>query len=347
MPVRTAVLIPCLNERMTVAKVIGDFRAVLPDAAIYVIDNASTDDTAAIAKSAGATVISEPRRGKGYAMRTAFRRVEADIYVMVDGDDTYPASEAPKLMAPVLADRADMVVGSRIARGTRSEFNPLNRLGNRVFLWLLRFLLRVQITDLLSGYRAMSRELVKGLPIVATNFEIEAELTIKAVERDYRVVEVPVDLRRRPDGSFSKIRRFRDGYAILRTILLLFRDYRPMSFFGWIGVGFILVGMIPGAVVVAEFLRTGLVPRLPSAVLAVALVLTGMLSIAVGLVLSAVSRRFHELETRMEMIAADQPGARSDGGPAAASRGVAAPVAAVEGPGAGANPEVAGAAAER
>jgi glycosyltransferase involved in cell wall biosynthesis len=300
--VRIAVLIPCLNEALTIGRVIAAFRQASPAAAIYVIDNGSTDDTAAIARSAGVTVITETRRGKGYAMRKAFRKVDADVYVMVDGDDTYPAESIGALLAPVLADQADMVVGTRIAAGTKSEFHPLNRLGNRAFLWLLHFLLRAQVTDLLSGYRALSRQVVKSLPILATNFEIEAELTIKALERDYRVVEVPVSLRSRPDGSFSKIRRFRDGYAILRTILLLFRDYRPLAFFGWIGVAMILLGMIPGTVVIVEFFETGLVPRFPSAILAVALVLSGLLSIAVGLVLSAVSRRFRDLEARLDML---------------------------------------------
>lgn len=302
MAVRIAILIPCLNEEITIGKVIDDFRAVAPDAGIYVIDNGSTDATAAIAGARGATVIPQPRRGKGYAVRSAFRSVDADVYVMVDGDDTYPADALPDLVAPVIANKADMVVGSRVARGTQSDFNPLNRLGNRLFPWLLRVLLRVRITDLLSGYRALSRDLVKGLPISATSFEIEAELTIKAIDRDFRVVEVPVNLRRRPEGSFSKIRLMHDGYRILSTILLLFRDYRPLSFFGWLGVFFIVLGTIPGTIVIAEFLETGLVPRFPSAILATALVLTGMLSIAVGLVLSAVSRRFQELDRRLEML---------------------------------------------
>jgi len=300
---RIAVIVPCLNEAPTVAKVVEDFRRALPAAEIYVIDNGSTDGTADIAAAHGARVLVETRRGKGFAVRTAFRRIDADVYVMVDGDDTYPAESVGALLEPVLAGRADMVVGSRTMAGTASQFRPLNRVGNRLFPALLRFLLRVKLTDILSGFRAMSRDFVQGVPITARDFEIEAELTVKAVERSYRIVEVPIDLRSRPQGSSSKLRLFRDGRRILWTIVLLFRDYRPMAFFGGLGFALMLVGLIPGVVVITEFIETGLVPRFPSAILAVALELAGMLSIAVGLVLSAVSRRFQELEAKVEMLA--------------------------------------------
>jgi glycosyltransferase involved in cell wall biosynthesis len=301
-PVDVAVFVPCLNEALTIRKVVEDFRRALPDATVYVIDNGSTDDTAAIAEAAGAVVMHETRRGKGFAVRTALREIDAEVYVMVDGDDTYPAEAIPGLLTPVVTGRADMVVGSRVMAGTESEFRPLNRVGNILFPWLLRLLLRVRITDLLSGYRVMSRQLVKNLPIAARDFEVEAELTIKALERHYRVVELPVNLRARPEGSFSKIRVMRDGRRILWTIILLFRDYRPMSFFGGLGLLFLVLSLIPGIVVIVEFLDTGLVLRLPSAVLAAALALAGLLSIAVGLVLSAVIRRFQELENRLEML---------------------------------------------
>ena len=299
---RIAVLVPCLNEALTVAKVVDDFRLALPQAAIYVIDNGSTDGTPEIAAARGAQVLYETRRGKGFAMRTAFRRIEADIYVMVDGDDTYPAESIHALLEPVVAGKADMTIGSRTMAGTSSDFKHLNRLGNRILPWLLRFLLRVRVTDLLSGYRVMTRDLVKSLPIAARDFEIEAELTVKSVERSFRLIEVPIDLRARPEGSFSKIRIFRDGRRIAWTILLLFRDYRPMAFFGGLGLALMLVGLIPGLVVITEFIKTGLVPRFPSAILAVALELAGVLSIAVGLVLSAVSRRFQEIEIKLDML---------------------------------------------
>jgi len=299
---RVAVIVPCLNEAPTVAKVVEDFQLVLPAAAIYVIDNGSTDGTAEIAVASGAQVLFERRRGKGYAVRTAFRQIDADVYVTVDGDDTYPAESVGDLLEPVLAGRADMSVGSRTMAGTSSQFRRLNRLGNRLFPALLRLLLRVKLTDILSGFRVMSRDFVQGVPITARDFEIEAELTVKAVERGYRIVEVPIDLRSRTEGSFSKLHPFHDGRRILWAIVLLFRDYRPMAFFGGLGITSMIIGLIPGIVVISEFVETGLVPRFPSAILAVALELAGMLSIAVGLVLSAVSRRFQELEAKVEML---------------------------------------------
>jgi glycosyltransferase involved in cell wall biosynthesis len=299
---RIAVLIPCLNESLTIAKVIEDFRAALPAAEIYVIDNASTDGTDAIAREHGATVLYETRRGKGYAMRTAFRRIDADLYVMVDGDDTYPADQVGALLQPVLDGKADMTVGSRLMGGTSSDFKALNRFGNWLYPAVIRLLLRIRLTDILSGYRVMTRELVRGVPLTARDFEIEAELTVKALERTFRLVEVPVNLRSRPEGSFSKIRIVRDGYSILWTIVLLFRDYRPMAFFGGLGVVVMLLGLIPGIAVIAEFLHTRLVPNFPSAILAAAMELAGILLIAVGLLLSAVARRFQELENRLDMM---------------------------------------------
>lgn len=195
-----------------------------------------------------------------------------------------------------------MTVGSRRMAGTSSQFRPLNRLGNSLFPAFLRFLLRVRLTDILSGFRVMTRDFVQGVPITARDFDIEAELTVKAVERNYRIVEVPVNLRPRPEGSFTKLRRFHDGRRILWTIVLLFRDYRPMAFFGGLGFLVMLSGLIPGIAVITEFLKTHLVPNFPSAILAVALELMGMLLIAVGLVLSATARRFQELEEKIEMM---------------------------------------------
>lgn len=198
-----------------------------------------------------------------------------------------------------------MTVGSRLTSGNSSEFGPLNRFGNWIYPTLLRFLLRVRLTDVLSGFRVMSREFVRGVPIASTGFEIEAELTVKAVERGYRLVELPIDLRSRPQGSESKIRIFSDGWRILWTIIMLFRDYRPLTFFGAIGFVLMLIGLIGGVGVIAEFLETGLVPRLPTAVLAVALELAGVLLIGIGIILSAVNRRFEELENKLAMMSSE------------------------------------------
>jgi hypothetical protein len=232
-----------------------------------------------------------------------FRDVEADIYVMVDGDDTYPASEVHKLIAPLTAGVADVVVGSRLTDQSQSEFRVLNRLGNRFFLNTINFIFKVNLSDILSGYRAFNRKFVKNIPLFGGGFETETELTIKTLARGYRMIELPVDLRARPQGSLSKIRIMQDGFLILNSILTLLRDYKPLTFFGSIGLFFILLGLVPGTVVVVEFIKTGLVPRLPSAVLAVGLVLSGLLAIMVGLVLHTIARRFQELDYQLKILA--------------------------------------------
>ena len=303
---RIAVIIPCLNEVGTVGKVIDDFRRELPDAAIWVIDNDSNDDTVKVALAHHALILSETRRGKGFAVRTAFRRIDADIYVMVDGDDTYPAEAVHTLLHPVLTGRADMTVGSRTMIGTESQFRILNRLGNRMYANLVRFLLRVSLTDILSGLRVMTRHLVRTVPIAASGFEVEAELTVKTIERSMRIVELPIDLRSRPQGSASKIKLFRDGLRIAWTILLLFRDYKPITFFGGLGLAAIVLGLIPGIGVVIEYIETGLVLRLPSAVLAAVLEVIGIVLVLVGFVLSSIGRRFQEIESKLDLIAQQQ-----------------------------------------
>lgn len=299
---KIAVLIPCYNEEMTVGQVVRDFRAELPDADIYVFDNNSRDRTVEVARQAGAWIAFERRQGKGYVVQSMFREVDADIYVMVDGDGTYPAAEVHKLIEPILLGEADMVVGSRLAAQSDSNFKALNRWGNQFFLRAINSIFKVQLSDVLSGYRTFNRSFVKNIPIFGGGFETETELTIKALVRGYRIIELPVDLKARPQGSFSKIRIIQDGLLILHTILTLFRDYKPLTFFGAIGLVMVVLGFIPGTVVVVEFLKTGLVPRLPSAVLAVGLVLSGLLCIVVGLILHTITRRFQELDHQLRVI---------------------------------------------
>jgi glycosyltransferase involved in cell wall biosynthesis len=302
---KIAVLIPCYNEELTVGQVVRDFRKQLPDADIYVFDNNSTDRTVEVAREAGARIAFERRQGKGYVVQAMFREVDADLYVMVDGDDTYPAAEVQKLIAPVKAGEADVAVGSRLTNASQSEFRALNRLGNRFFLNIINFIFRVKLSDILSGYRVLNRRFVKTIPIFGGGFETETELTIKALAHGYRIVELPIDLKARPEGSLSKIRIMQDGLLILNSILTLFRDYKPLTFFGAIGLFLILLGLVPGTVVIVEFIRTGLVPRLPSAVLAVGLVLSGMLAMVVGLVLHTIARRFQELDYQLRILAVD------------------------------------------
>jgi glycosyltransferase involved in cell wall biosynthesis len=298
---KIAILIPCYNEELTIAKVIRDFRAQLPDANIYVFDNNSTDATVECARTAGAHVSYERRQGKGFVVQSMFSQVEADIYVIVDGDDTYPVGEVHSLIEPIQQGRAEMVVGSRLMQESDSDFRPLNKFGNGLFLQAINFIFKVKLSDVLSGYRAFSREFVKSIPIFGGGFETEVELTVKALARGYRITEVPVRLTPRPEGSFSKIRIVQDGFVILNSILSLVRDYKPLTFFGTVGLISIVLGLIPGTIVIVEFFKTGLVPKLPSAVLAVGLVLSGMLSLVVGLVLHTITRRFQELEHQLRL----------------------------------------------
>jgi len=302
---RIAVLIPCHNEELTIEQVVSAFRAELPQASVYVFDNNSTDRTVEIAREAGAIIVYEKRQGKGNVVQTMFRSVDADVYIMVDGDDTYPAEAVHRLIEPILADDADMVIGSRLQKNTRSEFRALNRFGNRFYLFVLHRIFNVKITDLLSGYRAFNRRFVAGTPLFGGGFETEAEMTIRAMQRRFRVVEVPIDLRSRPEGSHSKIRVVRDGIVILKSMLALFRDYKPLSFFGFIGLILIGLGLVPGTIVAVEYFRTGLVGRFPSAILAVGLVLSGLISIVVGIILHTIAQRFRELDFHLQSLADD------------------------------------------
>lgn len=298
---RIAILIPCYNEEVAIGQVVRDFRERVPEAEIYVFDNNSTDRTVEYAREAGARIAYERRQGKGFVVQSMFCQVDADVYVMVDGDGTYPPDEVHKLIQPILLGEAEMVVGSRLMEASDSEFRLMNKLGNSFFLEVINFIFKVKLSDVLSGYRVFNREFVKGIPVFGGGFETEVELTIKALARGYRITELPVRLTSRGEGSVSKIRIVRDGLLILNTILTLFRDYKPLTFFGGIGSFLVILGFVPGVVVIVEFMKTGLVPRLPSAVLAVGLVLSGMLMLVVGLVLHTITRRFQELEHQLKL----------------------------------------------
>lgn len=297
-----AILIPCLNEERTIAEVVKAFRTQLPNASIFVFDNNSTDETAARAVEAGAVVIQEPRQGKGFVVQSMFIRVDADVYVMVDGDDTYPASSVHELIAPIVNREADMVVGSRLHGNTRSEFKQMNRLGNRLVLRVLNSMFGVNLTDILSGYRAFNRKFVKSIPVFGGGFEIETELTIKAITRGFRIVEVPTELKARPEGSHSKIRFFRDGLIIVNTILALFRDYKPLTFFGVTGVSLLALAAIAGVFATFEIIRGQTIARPVTAIVAVGLGVSGLLLLAVGLVLHSIARRSQEFEYQLQVL---------------------------------------------
>lgn len=292
MDAKVAVLIPCYNEAVTIAKVVDDFRRALPQADVYVYDNNSTDGTADIARERGAIVVREPRQGKGNVVRSMFRDVEADYYVMVDGDDTYPAEAAASLLAPLVAGEADMTVGDRLSNGTYGEENDraFHGFGNDLVRWLIRRIYGFAFEDVMTGYRAFTRAFVKTMPVLSSGFQIETEISIHAVDKRWRIVDVPIAYRDRPEGSESKLSTFGDGAKVLMAIGALFKDYRPMAFFSWISLVFIALGLVVGVPVVLEFFATGLVPRLPSTVLAVALVFCGVLALTAGAILDTVAK---------------------------------------------------------
>jgi glycosyltransferase involved in cell wall biosynthesis len=294
---RVAILIPCLNEESTVATVIEAFRHELPKAAIWVIDNGSSDETARVAAAAGARVLREPRMGKGFALRAAFRDIDADIYVLADGDNQLPAETVRDLIKPVVEGRADMVVGSRALVG-RTSHSAINDFGNVLFSKLLRVLLGVTVTDVLSGYRAMSRLLVKSLPLASRNFEIEVELTIKTTQHSYRIVEVPVTVRPRPSDTQPHLHVIRDGSRIAWAILLLFRNYRPMAFFGTLG----LVFLVLAALVYSMTGGVGMIWFAPAEAVSLLLAIAGLLWLSVGSLASVLGRRFQELESKVDMV---------------------------------------------
>jgi glycosyltransferase involved in cell wall biosynthesis len=283
-----AVLVPCFNEAAAIEKVVRDFKAALPTATIYVYDNNSTDDTAAIARAAGAVVRHEERRGKGNVVRRMFHDIEADIYVMVDGDDTYDASVAGKLVERLVEEQRDMVVGRRIETH-QAAYRAGHRLGNRVLTGLVRWLFGATIEDMLSGYRVFSRRFVKSFPSFSREFEIETELTVHAMQMRMPVAEVETNYKERPPGSTSKLRTFRDGWRILLTITNLMRNERPLLFFSLIGLVVFAAAVVLGVPVVAEYADTGAVRRFPTAFLCIGMTVIAVVCIATGLILDLVA----------------------------------------------------------
>jgi glycosyltransferase involved in cell wall biosynthesis len=291
-----SVVIPCHNEGQAIAKVVSDFRRELPGARVVVVDNASSDDTAVRAREAGAEVIAESRRGKGYALLRGFQHVRnAACVVMVDGDDTYPAEEAHRLIECVRSGAADMAIGTRLEVFAEGAYPAGHNAGNRIFVLLVRVLFGVRTTDLFSGYRAFSRRFLDLAPLIAQGFEIETELSLQALTSNFPVAEVPIHYRQRAAGTSSKLRTVRDGYRILLALLAFFRDYRPLTFFGIVAAVFAILGLAAGGVVGLEFLRTGQVLRIPLAILSIGLMLLAAVSGIAGVVLSSISRRAAEL----------------------------------------------------
>ncbi len=289
---KTVVLIPCYNEETTIAAVINDFKKELPEADIYVYDNNCTDDTARIAREAGAIVRREDRQGKGNVIRTMFREIDADCYIMADGDDTYPASFAPSFRDMVLNEHIDMVIGDRLSSTYFSENKrPFHNFGNKLVRDLINRLFDSDIKDIMTGARAFSRDFAKSFAIMSEGFEIETEMTVFALDNRLKVREVPVEYKDRREGSVSKLNTFSDGMKVLKTIFSLLRDTKPLKFFGWIGAFFILVGMIFFIPIVLEYIATGMVPKFPTLIVISASWIIGIIGFFCGLILTVIKNQ--------------------------------------------------------
>ncbi len=291
-----AVLIPCYNEAKTIERVVCDYKKALPQATIYVYDNNSTDKTGEIAKKAGAKVVIEPRQGKGNVVRSMFRDIEADCYLMVDGDGTYPAKSAQAMCDLVLNERADMVIGDRLSSTYFKENKrPFHNTGNRLVRWIINLLFRSKIHDIMTGCRAFSRDFVKTFPVLSSGFEIETEMTIHALDKNFYLQEIPVDYRDREAGSVSKLNTFSDGIKVIKTIIRLFEEYRPMAFFGLISFLLLVISLVFGIPVFVEYFKTGLVPRVPTLIFAGFLLMLSALSLVCGIILQVVAQKHRQI----------------------------------------------------
>jgi glycosyltransferase involved in cell wall biosynthesis len=297
---------PCYNEERAIAKVVADFRAALPDTPVYVYDNNSRDNTVAAAQEAGAIVRRETHQGKGYVVRRMFNDIEADVYVLVDGDATYDAPSAPTMIKKLIDDRLDMVVATRVDQEVQA-YRRGHRTGNWLLTGFVTHIFGHAFTDILSGYRVFSRRFVKSFPILSGGFEIETELTVHALELELPVGEVATPYYSRPSGSVSKLSTWHDGFRILWTVFRLYRAERPLPFFGAVGIALVVMSIGLAIPILVTYLQEGLVPRLPTAVLATGLVLLGFLSIAVGLILDTVTRGRREAKL-MAYLALRAPG---------------------------------------
>lgn len=287
---KIAILIPCYNEAMTIKKVINDFQQQLPEADIYVYDNNSTDETYTIAANEGVFVKKEPRQGKGNVIRQMFFDIEADYYLMVDGDDTYPAEHVHELLAALLEDRADMVIGDRLSNGTYFNENKraFHDFGNNLVKNSINYLYKAKIKDVMTGYRGFNRVFVKSFPVMSSGFQIETEFTIHALDKRFKLVEIPIDYRDRPEGSESKLDTFSDGIKVLLMIMKMCKDYKPLLFFSVISLIFFLMGLFFGIPVISEFVRTSFITKIPSAILATGVMIFSLLLLITGLILDTV-----------------------------------------------------------
>ena len=287
---KIAVLIPCYNEEATISTVIADFRRELPEAEIYVYDNNSTDTTYELAVACGAIVKKEPRQGKGNVIRQMFFDIDADYYLMVDGDDTYPAEAVHGLLDKLRSGEADMVIGDRLSNGTYFDENkrPFHDFGNNLVKNTITRLYKTKIRDVMTGYRGFNRIFVKSFPIMSSGFQIETELTIHALDKKFKLVELPIDYRDRPEGSESKLNTFSDGFKVIMMIVKMWKDYKPLMFFGIWTFFFFVFGLFAGVPVIREYMLTHFITRVPSAILSTGLMIRALLSLVTGLILDTV-----------------------------------------------------------
>ena len=298
---KIAVIIPCYNEELTIEKVINDFRKELSDADIYVYNNNSKDRTAEIATRCGAIVKNEYRQGKGNVVRSMFRDIEADIYIMVDGDDTYPAEFVHQLIEPIKNNEADMVIGDRISNGTYKKENKrkFHEFGNNIVRKGINILFNTELKDIMTGYRAFNKIFVKNMPVMSPKFEIETEMTLHALDKRYIVKEIPIVYRDRPNGSSSKLNTVSDGIKVVKTIIKMFKDYKPLKFFAIIAFILLLIGLLIGVPVIAEFIETSYITKVPSAILATGIITLSFIILQCGIILDTVvkqNREKYELE---------------------------------------------------
>ena len=293
---KIAVLIPCYNEAKTIEKVVKDYKKALPNADIYVFDNNSTDGTDEIAKSAGAIVKYEYKQGKGNVIRSMFRTIDADCYLMIDGDDTYPSENAKEMCDLILEGKADMVIGDRLSSTYFTENKRLfHNFGNKIVRLLINVLFKNNVKDIMTGYRAFSYEFVRSFPVLSKGFEIETEMTIHAVDKNFKLVEVPVTYRDRPVGSVSKLNTYSDGIKVLKTIATLFKEKKPRKFFSIKGTIFLILSLIFGIPVVIEYFKIGLVPRFPTLIVACIFLLISLLLYITGIILQVIVKKHRQL----------------------------------------------------
>ncbi len=294
---RIAVLIPCYNEIQTVRKVVEDFKRHLPEAVIYVFDNNSADGTADAARAAGAVVIPEKKQGKGHVVAAMLEKVDADYFVMVDGDDTYPADRVRDLLAPVLADQADMIVGQRKAVDEKAAYRPFHVVGNRLVCTMINLIFGSNLQDIMSGYRAFNRHVARNLPIIAYGFDIETEMSVQCLYRRWVVREIPVEYRERPEGSVSKLNTFHDGFRVVFRILSLFRSYKPLTFFGGLGILLFLMGVGCGLGVMLGHWQPDSSYRMALIVGAFGLAAMSLVAVSIGVIVQLINFRFWELDS--------------------------------------------------